>query len=237
MIRNLAALALVALISAGCGSDAPSKASTASSTATATTKKLTKQEKAVKSAECMRANSIPDFPDPDPKGETNFGVDVYREVWLKAVDACQGPQATGRAELEADAQGAVGEPAILPSPWANRRLADCSLRVRFELSAPGGLRGLGTRRRPSATPLWSTSSPEVRLTPSGVQVVEIAYFWSARMHSANFTAFSCLVSFLVVAVGGAAGGAGLGGRVRATARADERDQRERGEVSNEWLHP
>ena len=91
MSRTLALVALVALISAGCGSNAPSETSTAGSTSTSSGagKKLTKQEKAVKFAECMRANGVPHFPDPDPKGETNFGVDVTREVWLKAVDACK----------------------------------------------------------------------------------------------------------------------------------------------------
>jgi hypothetical protein len=105
--RSLAALATVALIglvSAGCGSNAPSDAGTAGSTGTTgsagttssagTTgsgadKKLTKQEKAVKFAECMRANGVPHFPDPDPNGDFNFGVDVTREVWLQAVDACK----------------------------------------------------------------------------------------------------------------------------------------------------
>ena len=43
----------------------------------------------MKFAECMRAHGVPDFPDPDPKGDTNFGVDVTREVWTKAVDACK----------------------------------------------------------------------------------------------------------------------------------------------------
>jgi hypothetical protein len=43
----------------------------------------------VKFAECMRANGVPHFPDPGSKGETNFGVDVSRDVWLKAVDACK----------------------------------------------------------------------------------------------------------------------------------------------------
>jgi len=43
----------------------------------------------VKFAECMRANGVPHFPDPDTKGAVNFGVDVSREVWLKAVDACK----------------------------------------------------------------------------------------------------------------------------------------------------
>jgi hypothetical protein len=43
----------------------------------------------VKFAECMRANGVPHFPDPDSKGQSNFGVDVSRDVWLKAVDACK----------------------------------------------------------------------------------------------------------------------------------------------------
>jgi len=107
--RPLVALALaglIGLISAGCGSNASSETGTAgstdttsktSSTGTSSTdttrsgadKKLTKQEKAVKFAECMRANSVPHFPDPDPKGDFNFGVDVTVEVWQKAVDACK----------------------------------------------------------------------------------------------------------------------------------------------------
>jgi hypothetical protein len=90
---------LISLSSAGCGSS--SAAGTGSSTATSATSgpartttssattKLTAQEKAVKFAECMRANGVPHFPDPDSKGATNFGVDVTRDVWLKAVDACK----------------------------------------------------------------------------------------------------------------------------------------------------
>ena len=99
----LAVVALIGLISAGCGSNASSENGTASSTDTASnasstsstgtgtssTTKLTAQEKAVKFAECMRANGVPHFPDPDPKGDTNFGVDVSRDVWLKAIDACK----------------------------------------------------------------------------------------------------------------------------------------------------
>src|SRR5438046_2434089 len=115
-LKPLAALGLAGLIgvmSAGCGSNASSGSGTASSTGTAsssgtasstgtasssdtasttsstTTTKLTAQEKAAKFAECMRANGVPHFPDPDSKGATNFGVDVTREVWLKAIDACK----------------------------------------------------------------------------------------------------------------------------------------------------
>jgi hypothetical protein len=97
---------LIGLVSAGCGSNASSETGSASSTGTTSStsstgtsstgdtssgadKKLTKQEKAVKFAECMRANGVPHFPDPDTKGAVNFGVDVSREVWLKAVDACK----------------------------------------------------------------------------------------------------------------------------------------------------
>ena len=99
---------LIGLITAGCGSSASSKTGTASSSGTASsasstgttstgtgttssgaTTKLTAQEKAVKFAECMRANGVPHFPDPDPKGNSNFGVDVSKEVFTKAVDACK----------------------------------------------------------------------------------------------------------------------------------------------------
>jgi hypothetical protein len=91
---RLAALATVALIVAGCSNDSAGNGNTGSgTTSTATTGtgtgKLTAQEKAVKFAECMRANGVPHFPDPNSKGEFNFGVDVTREVWLKAIDACK----------------------------------------------------------------------------------------------------------------------------------------------------
>jgi hypothetical protein len=89
---------LMALISGGCGSSAssatraPADTSNGASAGTTTgssTTTLTAQEKAVKFAECMRANGVPHFPDPDSKGAVNFGVDVTRDVWLKAIDACK----------------------------------------------------------------------------------------------------------------------------------------------------
>jgi hypothetical protein len=84
--KSLAALALVAVIGAGCGSKAPSETGTASSTAT---KKVSDQEKLVKLAECIRAHGVPHFPDPDPKGEYQFGIDVSPAVWKKATEACK----------------------------------------------------------------------------------------------------------------------------------------------------
>ena len=92
----LALLALIGLISAGCGSNAPSETGTtsnstgtASSADAAATKKATDQDKAVKLAECIRAHGVPHFPDPDAKGDFAFGIDVSPAVWRKAVDACK----------------------------------------------------------------------------------------------------------------------------------------------------
>jgi predicted small lipoprotein YifL len=100
-LRPLVALALVALISAGCGSNGPSETGTASSTGTATStgtggkKHATGQDKAVKFAECIRAHGVPHFPDPNAKGEFVFGIDVSPAVWTKAVDACKDLQPPG----------------------------------------------------------------------------------------------------------------------------------------------
>ena len=88
-LRPLLALALVALIGAGCGSSEPSETGTATSTGTGAKKNATSQDKAVKFAECIRGHGVPHFPDPDAKGDFNFGVDVSREVWLNAIDACK----------------------------------------------------------------------------------------------------------------------------------------------------
>jgi hypothetical protein len=102
ILRPLVALGLaglIGLISVGCGSSTGSASTTSgagiASTGTGTTSssgattELSAQEKAVKFTECMRANGVPHFPDPDPKGNYNFGVDVSREVFTKAVDACK----------------------------------------------------------------------------------------------------------------------------------------------------
>src|SRR3954454_20105987 len=92
-----AALAVVALFGAGCGSNAPSAAVTAGGGATvpADTTTLTSQDRAVKFAECIRAHGVPHFPDPDTKGEFVFGIDVTPAVWRKAVDACKALEPPG----------------------------------------------------------------------------------------------------------------------------------------------
>jgi hypothetical protein len=97
-LRPLVALALVALIgliSAGCGSSAPSETGPAGSADTGGTKKATDQDKAVKFAECIREHGVPDFPDANAKGEFVFGINVSPAVWKKAVDACKDLQPPG----------------------------------------------------------------------------------------------------------------------------------------------
>jgi hypothetical protein len=97
-LRPLAVLAMVALISvisAGCGSNAPSETGTASSSGTGGTKKATDRDKAVKFAECMRENGVSDFPDPNAAGEFVYGASVSPAVFKKAVDACKDLQPPG----------------------------------------------------------------------------------------------------------------------------------------------
>ena len=98
----LAALATVALVSAGCGSSGPPGTGTANSTgttngtgSTGTGKNATGQDEAVKFAECVRAHGVPHFPDPNAKGEFEFGVDVTPAVWGRAVNACKALQPPG----------------------------------------------------------------------------------------------------------------------------------------------
>ena len=91
-LNFLVALALVALIGAGCGSN-----DTAHTTATATAspKQESAREKAVKFAECIRAHGVADFPDPNAKNEFEYGVSVTPAVWKRASTACKDLQPPG----------------------------------------------------------------------------------------------------------------------------------------------
>jgi hypothetical protein len=89
-LNLLAVLALVALVGAGCGS----KDSTRTS-ATASPKQATGRAKAVKFSECIRAHGVADFPDPNPKGDYEYGVSVSPAVWKRAITACKDLQPPG----------------------------------------------------------------------------------------------------------------------------------------------
>jgi hypothetical protein len=91
-LSPLAAVALVALIGAGCGSNDTARTS---ATATASPKKASAREKAVRFAECIRAHGVADFPDPNAKNEFEYGVSVTPAVWKRATTACKDLQPPG----------------------------------------------------------------------------------------------------------------------------------------------
>jgi hypothetical protein len=107
--RPLAALAMIAVIVAGCSNGSAGNGNTgttssagtanssgSSSTAASHNSTATPREKAVKFSECMRENGYPDFPDPKASGEfPTFGISVSPAVWRKALGACKELQPPG----------------------------------------------------------------------------------------------------------------------------------------------
>jgi hypothetical protein len=108
----LAALAMIALIGAGCGGNDSSGGNTTAAN----------QEKAVKFAQCMRENGVSQFPDPDASGELTIdgvlngsSIDSDSPTWAGAIAACkdlQPPGFTGAGERSADEQDAALEFAL-----------------------------------------------------------------------------------------------------------------------------
>jgi hypothetical protein len=101
--RPLAALAMLAVIVAGCsngsaenGTTDTASSSGSNSAAASHNSSATPREKAVKFSECMRENGYPDFPDPKASGEfPTFGISVTPAVWMKALRACKELQPPG----------------------------------------------------------------------------------------------------------------------------------------------
>ncbi len=119
--RLVTAIALVALIGAGC-SNAPAGTGSGGSggrndpaevgTNPAAVREL--QEKLPEYAECMRENGVGEFPDPDPSGELTIdgvlngsSLDPSTRTWKQAIAACQDlqpPGFTGDDEVTAEEQ-------------------------------------------------------------------------------------------------------------------------------------
>ena len=107
-LRPLAALAMVALIGAGCGGNGGSDGGNTTAA---------NQEKAVKFAECMRENGVSEFPDPDASGRLTIdgvvngsSIDPSSPTWKAAIDACkdlQPPGFTGGGERSSGQQEAA----------------------------------------------------------------------------------------------------------------------------------
>jgi hypothetical protein len=92
-LRPLAAVATVALIVAGCGSESAEDGGT---------EKAASESKAMKFAKCMRDNGVSEFPDPDASGDLTIdgvlngsSLDSSSPEWEKAIDACKDLQPPG----------------------------------------------------------------------------------------------------------------------------------------------
>ena len=114
-LRPLAALAMVALLSAGCSNAAAgtgtgsSGGSNTAATAPAQTgigsgggSTAATREQAVKFAECMRAHGVSAFPDPDASGELTIdavangsSVDTSSAAFKQALSACKDLEPAG----------------------------------------------------------------------------------------------------------------------------------------------
>jgi hypothetical protein len=93
-LRTLAALALVALIGAGCSNGSDETGSAGDTNA--------RQEQGVKFARCMRDNGVGEFPDPDASGGLTIdgvlngsSLDPSTPVWKEAIAACRDLQPPG----------------------------------------------------------------------------------------------------------------------------------------------
>ena len=95
--QRTAALAAAALIGAGCGSGSPTGKGGATE---AQGSKLTDAAKAVKFAQCMRANGVADYPDPDDANADSYGVSVTPKVFSGAVRACKALKPPGALSMK-----------------------------------------------------------------------------------------------------------------------------------------
>jgi hypothetical protein len=93
-MRNLVALAMVALIGAGCSNEPPENGGAGSTNAD--------YKNAVKFSECMRDNGVSEFPDPDASGELTIdgvlngsSLDPSSPAWKQAMRACRDLQQPG----------------------------------------------------------------------------------------------------------------------------------------------
>jgi hypothetical protein len=109
-LRPLAALAMIAVIGAGCSNEPAENDNTGS---TGGNKNATK---AMRFAECMRDNGVREFPDPDASGQLTIdgvlngsSLDPSTPAWKEAIGACkdlQPPGFTGDEEVTDEEQEA-----------------------------------------------------------------------------------------------------------------------------------
>ena len=110
-LRPLAALAMVALLSAGCsnalagpgtGRSGGNNTATAQTDSSGGNNTAANRQQAVKFAECMRANGVRQFPDPDASGTLTIdqiangsSLDTSSAAFKQAIAACKDLQPPG----------------------------------------------------------------------------------------------------------------------------------------------
>jgi hypothetical protein len=94
----LALVALISLISAGCGSSAPTQTGTGGGGDNT----AANAQKSVKFAECMRNNGVSQFPDPDASGKLTIdavangsSLDTSSPAFSRAISACKDLEPAG----------------------------------------------------------------------------------------------------------------------------------------------
>jgi hypothetical protein len=158
-LRPPAALALLAVIVAGC-SNAPAGTSTPAT-----------HEHAVKFAECMRANGVGAFPDPDASGGMTIdgiangsSLDTNSAVFKQALSACK----------DLEPAGFMGDKVTAEQRVARLAFAQC-------------VRGNGVPDFPDPTPdgpLVDTNRIPSSATPGGMTILNAAMRKCARYASA-----------------------------------------------------
>jgi hypothetical protein len=97
-LRPLAALAVLALIGAGCSNGSAENGDTSGSSGD---ESATNRDRAVTFAECMRENGVAEFPDPNASGGDQELVDAIERLdtssaaWKTAIGACKDAQPAG----------------------------------------------------------------------------------------------------------------------------------------------
>ena len=105
--RPLVALAIVALIGAGCSNGSAENGHTGTGTGSGTANgssgadnNATSRDETVRFAACMRENGVRDFPDPNASGDQEFvdrieSLDPGSASWKTAIGACKDLQPPG----------------------------------------------------------------------------------------------------------------------------------------------
>jgi hypothetical protein len=141
-LRPLAALAVAALLGAGCSSGSAEDGD-AGGSSTGTKTIPTAREKAVRFAECMRDNGVDEFPDPDASGGLTIdavvngsSLDTSAPPWTTAIAACKdlqppgftgpGRRSTGQQEAALEFAQCIRENGVedFPDPMDGEPLVD-----------------------------------------------------------------------------------------------------------------